>query len=76
MKLIAASYIGLGCWFLESIDTRPDIKIINENYKLMGALMLSAGLAAIFLSFFGCVVSIWRNLYSIAAVIYKFCEFC
>ncbi|RNA09953.1 CD63 antigen [Brachionus plicatilis] len=63
--LISCSYIGLGSWLLDTVNDKPDIPAVKQNYTIVGGLILSAGLAGFFTALYGFAVSICQNVYSI-----------
>ena len=68
--MIGASYVGIGGWLTNK--DKINLKIIDEWYKIMGAITLALGCLSVLLSFYGYFVSIWRNMCSLIVVSFNF----
>ena len=70
LMLIGACYIGIGSWLIDTINMKPNLPVIREFYKIMGAIMVAGGGVSVILSFFGYFVSVWRRACPLVFVIY------
>lgn len=75
LKLIGASYLGIGIWLVEAFKIeKSKLDLIKEYYTSMGAIMITAGALCVFLCLVGYVLSCWRRLFLLISVIISYSQ--